>query len=124
MGRYYSGDIKGKFWFGVQPSDDASFFGGQEIEPSYIEYYFNKEDLEDINNGIKACRDILGNYEQEFNDYFKKNNGYTDEDMQKTFDLTKLQFNELITFYARLKLGLKILDCVEKNEDCTFQAEI
>ena len=27
MGRYYNGDIEGKFWFGVQSSDDADFFG-------------------------------------------------------------------------------------------------
>jgi hypothetical protein len=27
MGRYYHGDIEGKFWFGVQSSYDADFFG-------------------------------------------------------------------------------------------------
>ena len=27
MGRYYGGDIEGKFWFGVQSSDDADHFG-------------------------------------------------------------------------------------------------
>ena len=39
MGRYFSGDI-GKFWFGVQASDDASFFGGEVNEPTEIEYSF------------------------------------------------------------------------------------
>ena len=29
MGRYYNGDIEGKFWFAVQSSDDADFFGQQ-----------------------------------------------------------------------------------------------
>jgi len=33
MGRYYNGDIEGKFWFGIQDSNDASFFG---IEPKII----------------------------------------------------------------------------------------
>ena len=33
MGRYYYGDIQGKFWFGVQSSDDASYFG---VEPEYL----------------------------------------------------------------------------------------
>ena len=32
MGRYYSGDIEGKFWFAVQDSDDAEFFGGTNVE--------------------------------------------------------------------------------------------
>ena len=37
MGRYYNGDIEGKFWFGVQSSDDADFFG-KEGEPSHINF--------------------------------------------------------------------------------------
>ena len=34
MGRYYSGDIEGKFWFAVQDSDDADHFGieGEVLE--------------------------------------------------------------------------------------------
>lgn len=31
MGRYYSGDIEGKFWFGTQDSDDATNFGVDPI---------------------------------------------------------------------------------------------
>ena len=38
MGRYYNGDIKGKFWFGIQKSDSASRFGGTE----YLEYSFHE----------------------------------------------------------------------------------
>jgi hypothetical protein len=30
MGRYYQGDIEGKFWFGCQSSDDGEFFGAKE----------------------------------------------------------------------------------------------
>ena len=36
MGRYYNGDIEGKFWVAVQPSDAAARFGGRNYEPSYI----------------------------------------------------------------------------------------
>ena len=28
MGRYVSGDIEYKFWFGIQPSEDIQDFGG------------------------------------------------------------------------------------------------
>ena len=28
MGRYYSGDVEGKWWFGVQSSDTPTKFGG------------------------------------------------------------------------------------------------
>ena len=43
MGRYYHGDIEGKFWFGVQPSDDPKFFGAVEEPGDTVDYY--TEDL-------------------------------------------------------------------------------
>ena len=36
MGRYYSGDIEGKFWFAVQSSNAADRFGGI-VKPYYFE---------------------------------------------------------------------------------------
>ena len=53
MGRYYHGDIEGKFWVGVQSSDDGEFFGAQESrnhsynDQMIIDYYKEhfKEDI-------------------------------------------------------------------------------
>ena len=53
MGRYYSGDIDGKFWFGVQSSTDADFFGVQG-EPRYYNYYFQKENLPKVVEGLRG----------------------------------------------------------------------
>ena len=51
MGRYYNGDIEGKFWFAVQSSTDASFFGADPYEPNYVNYYFEKDEhLEMVKN--------------------------------------------------------------------------
>ena len=47
MGRYYDGDIEGKFMFGRQSSDDADFFG-QEGTPTHIDYYFQKENISTV----------------------------------------------------------------------------
>ena len=50
MGRYYNGDIEGKFWFAVQSSDDADFFGASGTEPTvanpnqYLDYHFTKDE--------------------------------------------------------------------------------
>ena len=41
MGRYYNGDIDGKFWFAVQSSNDADFFG-VEGTPRFLDYYFDE----------------------------------------------------------------------------------
>ena len=56
MGRFYCGQISGKFWFGVQSSNDASYFGvkhndivqyhvcGCELDGKYIEQIVNIRD--------------------------------------------------------------------------------
>ena len=59
MGRYYSGDIEGKFWFAVQSSSDADFFGC-EGQSTYLNYYFDEDNLPDIEEGIARCEDALG----------------------------------------------------------------
>ena len=58
MGRYYEGDIDGKFWFAVQSSDDGEFFGAEEQESNWIDYYVDRETFEET-NGIKKCKKEL-----------------------------------------------------------------
>lgn len=128
MGRYYSGDIEGKFWFGVQSSDDAGFFGGSESEPNYINYWFDKEDLTDIRLGVDKCNKALGEYKVKFDKFFNKGGkgyeGYNDEMMEKEFKIPNEKIRELLKWYARLDLGEKILNCVKENGSCEFEAEL
>lgn len=56
MGRYYTGDIEGKFWFAVQSSDDADFFGVEGNEPSEIEYCYEEDNLPDVKEGVEKCK--------------------------------------------------------------------
>jgi len=58
MGRYYDGDIEGKFWFAIQSSDDGEFFGAEPQETDYIPYYLSKENFEKT-KGIEICRKAL-----------------------------------------------------------------
>jgi len=124
MGRYYKGDISGKFMLGVQSSDDASFFGVDPIEPNYIEYYFPKESLPEIKKGIKKCRVLLTNYEKKIDKFFKANSLYDDERLAKYLKIDKKELLIILKWYARLKLGEKILKCVEENEKCEFECEL
>ena len=61
MGRYYTGDIEGKFWFGIQSSNAADRFGVMGYEPDYIVYNFQEEDLEGVEQEIKNIEETLGN---------------------------------------------------------------
>ena len=63
MGRYYTGQISGKFWFAIQDSYDASYFG---VEPEDIwNYhvclcYLSKSDI-DIEKNM-YCEDCYTSY--------------------------------------------------------------
>ena len=67
MGRYYTGDIDGKWWFGVQSSYTPERFGS---EPSYYTYYINKENVEETMENIKEG---LGDKIKMFEKFFKEN---------------------------------------------------
>ena len=123
MGRYYNGDIEGKFMFAVQSSDDADFFGVQGQE-AYLHYYFDKDHMSTIDKGIKTCTDTLGSWNEKLDKFFKENNGYNDEMLEKQIGLIQNKSKEVLTWYARLQLGRQIKKCVEETEQCSFQAEL
>jgi hypothetical protein len=129
MGRFYNGDIEGKFWFGVQASDDALHFGAEETEPAYIDYYV--DDLEAVEAGLNKAREQLGEDEQRLNDFFKSVEiGYNNEMIIKHYqeayqiELLESQINEKLALLARIQLGEKIHHAVKENGSCSFSADI
>lgn len=124
MGRYYRGDIEGKFWFGIQNSDDAKYFGGNMTEPSTAEFDFSDSDLHDISSGIVTCKGEVGKYEGILDDYFSTHDSYSDKELSSDLLITTGRLDELLLWYARLKLGEKILKCVQDKGSCTFEADL
>jgi len=132
MGRYYQGDIEGKFWFGVQSSDDANHFGGSEIElqdeedgeVSGLEYFFAKEDLESINEGIETCIKDIGEFKPKLDEVFSLSNSYNPDEIARQLGVGQAKYRDLMESYARLHLGNKIKKCVEDNGECRFTAEL
>jgi len=123
MGRYYTGDIEGKFWFGVQSSTDASYFGGEECEPNFVEYYFDESHLKDIKKGLDNCKKELGEWKAKLDKFFKEVNGYNDQ-IIKEHGFNIDEFNAKLGWYARQQLGKQIYDCVRKKGECSFEAEL
>lgn len=124
MGRYYNGDIEGKFWFSVQSSNDADFFGVEGVSPEYLEYYFDESNLESVSDGLKRCKKALGKYKAIIDDYFAKNNGYNDKEMSSELKISESKLAELLEWYARLELGEKIYKQIKENGSCHFEAEL
>jgi hypothetical protein len=138
MGRYYSGDIEGKFWFAVQSSDDASAFGGEEFYLDYhgeevdedsdemveIGYRFTTDHLEDINAVLKECLDDLGSHRKTLDEFFASVESYNMREIKELLGVElEDQAQDLLRIYARVDLGEKIKACVEMTGECNFTAE-
>ena len=120
MGRYYSGDIDGKFMFGIQSSVAADRFGAEYMQPGYVDYHFDEDNLDVINQQLEQLKpgfDICN----EFFEKMKKDKkvGYTLEDRDKA-GVSESNMSD----YADYRLGIKIKDCIEKNGTCSFSAEL
>ena len=125
MWRYYNGDIEGKFWFAIQSSTDATFFGAEPYEPNYVNYYFEKEEhLKMVKNGIKECKDVLGKNLKTLDKFFNENNGYNDDMIVEQTDIKREKIKRMLKWYARLKLGIEIRDCLIEQGECQFEAEL
>jgi hypothetical protein len=128
MGRYYNGDIEGKFWFAVQSSDAPSRFGGYEHQPNYINYGFDEDTLKEVEEEIKKIENGLGQNENLLDKFFKENNGYNDEMLITFFkennkEETKDTIHDMLREYADLGLGKQIRDCIKEQGYCNFEAE-
>jgi hypothetical protein len=119
MGRYFTGDIEGKFWFALQSSDAPSRFGGRSYIPEYIEYYFDEENIKEIDAEIQRIELALGSNKKVIEDAFSKNNTYNEHSLLQ-LGIT----SDILRDYADLGIGKQIRDCIESSGSCSFQAEL
>ena len=118
MGRYYSGDIDGKFWFALQGSNAADRFGVTGEQPNTLIYYFSEDDLEGVEAEIKNIEESLGDKLQLIDKFFEERNGYNDKMLEEAGITT-----DELRDYADLGLGKQIRDSIIENGQCSFEAE-
>lgn len=131
MGRYYEGDIEGKFWFAVQSSGSADRFGCEGTQPLYLEYFFWKDEHYDlIVEELASIKNKLGEDFNIIDEFFTLNISYT---KQKIVDYFATKYNRIITIddldfiiseYADYLLGEKIREYLEDEDLCQFTAEL
>jgi len=124
MGRYYHGDINGKFQFAIQSSNDADFFGVKGYQPEHFFYNFEKDDLKNVKKGIEDCEKELGDYLKFMDKFFKNKDYFNREELQKILKVDENKMRDLLKWKARLHLGNEIKSCIEKNGRCDFKAEL
>jgi hypothetical protein len=113
MGRYYYGDIEGKFWFGLQSSEAPVRFGAQ-LELSYS---FDENDIDGVKAELKAIEENTPM--EKIKKFFEDNTGWSD-DMIAEAGFTKKELND----YADHELGTQILECLEKHGQCNFWGQL
>jgi hypothetical protein len=75
--------------------------------------------------GISDCERYLKDYKKKLDDFFNEVDSYNNEMLMPILGVaTEKDVRRILEWYARLKLGQEILDCVEKNGHCSFDAEL
>ena len=130
MGRYYSGDVEGKFWFAVQPSDIHEQFGAEKQEPSFVDYII--ENGPQVLEGLEALECKLGAYLEVAHQFFEHNISYMEEDFMefaqacgmncKSAEVAK----QVIRDYADWTSGIQVLEYFNKTkaDACYISAEL
>lgn len=120
MGKYYSGDIAGKFMFAVQGSNAPERFGASENQ-NYIDYYIDGSQIDEVREEVKQIEDVHADQIKRAEKMFDESISYNDKTMNK-YGVTKEGLSE----YADLRLGRQILEYLEENPDCgcSIQAEL
>lgn len=127
MGRYYYGDIEGKFVFGLQSSFAADQFGSEAVDESYEEldddgdtcwveqysYYFCEDHLDDIKDGLTNLYTRMTPYKNTLKRAYHSSS---------IFQLTDEE-SRLYPLYADFRLGCQILECVERTGSCSFEVD-
>jgi hypothetical protein len=132
MGRYYRGDIEGKFWFAVQSSDAPKVFSPDKEEYTeedfgVLTYWgFSKDTLPLVEQRLNLLTERLGAYKENLDAFFKDRDMYNDEELVKaiapSLDVDQFQ-TTILRDYADHQLGTQIADCIRKNGECNFEGE-
>lgn len=124
MGRYYYGDIEGKFWFAVQSSDSADRFGVVGSEPQYLEYWFQEDDLEQVQKELKRIETQFGEDFKKIQEFFEGKESYKDEEIAEYLGTSEAFVKQILKEYADYELGKKIEQSIIENGQCSFTAEL
>lgn len=120
MGRYYNGDVNGKFMFAVQGSDAHERFGAIEEQSNYIDYVVYRDSYAEICaelDSIKHNSSI-----EKVDKMFNEEGGYNDE-IKKKFGVSEKDLSE----YADYKIGMQLKEFFDDHPDvdeCRFDAEL
>jgi len=123
MGRYYNGDVDGKFWFAVQPSNAHEQFGAKQYEPEPSEIPYKIKNKPIILNRLIEIENTMGLYLEAAHSFFEQKLSYNTEELQLYFKNYGLDCEyegvarNKINDYADWLLGMELLEYFIKYPD-------
>jgi hypothetical protein len=129
MGRYYNGTISGKFWFGVQSSQDLSNFKDDTFEETDELYYYYECGCTVQCMNHLYCANCYKSYKDHYNAYIankldddvKEGSiiAYLTNVIQYNFDDTELPFIQNKLNKLQEEIGIDLINNLEYkiNED-------
>ncbi|OGV70646.1 MAG: hypothetical protein A2283_11520 [Lentisphaerae bacterium RIFOXYA12_FULL_48_11] len=112
MGRYYWGDIEGKFWFGVQPTSDLLEFGHDESE-SRLNVWIPFDDLQDIAEKLRTLKKAFRKHGITFQAFMTR----LDKGSTKAKEAKTAKWQTMCREASLIELGEKILIELKKKKD-------
>ena len=126
MGRFYNGDVSGKWWFAVQSSDTPEKFGGYE---THIDYTICNDDT--FKSGIKLIKEDLGDKLEWLQQFFDENNGYNDAMLmefmiKKNPRYDKSELSQDLENFADYEFAMQVKEYFDDtgNEYCHVNSEL
>lgn len=122
MGRYYNGDINGKFGFGSQDSTDGEYFGAWETEGTVIDYCINNDDIPEA---IDKLKELIIEFRADTGNKTLTTTTTQDE-FWDMVDTTWYQDTAHGLLASRIAMGLEIAQFNRNNpdDDIYFTAEL
>jgi len=121
MGRYYNGDIDGKFMFAVQSSDAHERFGAIAEETDYIPYVVYRDSYAETCAELDSIKH-KGHIDKVEKMFACEPEGYNNE-IQKKYNVTDEDLSE----YADYQIGIQLKEFFDDNPDldeCRFEASL
>lgn len=106
MGRYYNGDIEGKFWFALQPSNCGEQY--KATQGNFVRYEVDRDNYDFIKQKLREQKASISF--DKIETFFEENNGYNDQMLEEA-GIAK----DELSIFADIGFGKKIIKFFDEN---------
>ena len=123
MGRYYWGDIEGKFWFGVQPTADLLEFGHAERDSTRLNVVVPYKRLTAIAKQVKTWKADFRKHGISFTDFMARL-ALSEAGVRRPTDTDKANWKTMCREASLISLGEQIVKRLKsKKEHLSIEGE-